>query len=107
MIAGFLRYLLVIFFIFSVMEKAGVSVLSLLNVNNKELSEKLFDEEEDASARAESKEVAAKEYWLHYATWQLPEPYLTGERLTFASAESSMPLAYFPSVPTPPPNPIV
>lgn len=106
--AGLLRYLLITLLIFSVMEKTGISVLSLISLNGNELSEKLYnDEEETSSSRTESKETVINEFWLHHPAWMLTVPSFNAEPLTYAHADSDEHLAYFPSVPTPPPNAVI
>ncbi|RVU01230.1 hypothetical protein EOD41_04490 [Mucilaginibacter limnophilus] len=104
---AFLKYILVCFFILAILEKTGVSVLSLM-ANGKHLTEALMDDQQDDDARTanESKE-SVKEYWLFENSLDMPEPYLYCQPLTYADNVANNPLAYFPSVPTPPPNPAV
>lgn len=102
--AGFLRYLLITLLIFSVMEKTGISVLSLISTQGRELSETLYNDEEETSSRTESKEKVVSEFWLSHPVWLLPDPAFKAEPFTYARTDSDEHLAYFPSVPTPPPN---
>ncbi|RZA00122.1 MAG: hypothetical protein EOP47_14930 [Sphingobacteriaceae bacterium] len=101
---GIVKQLLIVFFIFSLLEKTGVSMLSLFVNNTPQITESLIADEEDTSAPAENKEVSVKEYWIFHPTWQLPEAGLQLAPLTYVDEESNHHLAYFPSVPTPPPN---
>ncbi|MBE9585561.1 hypothetical protein IM792_13985 [Mucilaginibacter sp. JRF] len=90
------------------MEKTGISLLSLFSTNSTELSEKLFtDDEESSSSRTESKETVVTEFWLHHPSWLLPAPHFEAQAYAYTHADSDEHLAYFPSVPTPPPNAVI
>lgn len=100
-----LRYLLTFVLIFSVMEKTGISLLSLISHTGTELSEKIYaDDEENSSSRNESKETVMNEFWLHHPEWLLPAPHFKARANTYLHTDSDDLPAYFPSVPTPPPN---
>jgi hypothetical protein len=102
---GIIKHLLIFFFIFSILEKTGVSMLALVVDNNKEIAERLVEneEEDDSTAPSENKE-ALKEYWVFQPHWQLPVPCRVIERLAYVDEENNHHLAYFPAVPTPPPD---
>lgn len=98
------KYIFVCFFIIAIMEKTGVSVLSLL-AGDKHLTECVMEEQQDDDARtANENKESVKEYWLFEHTLHLTEPYRYCQPLTYADNEANNHLAYFPSVPTPPPN---
>lgn len=100
----FVKYLLVCFFIMAIMERTGISLLSLMD-NGKQLTECLMEEQQDDDARAANEiKESVKEYWLFESTLYMPEPYVYCQPLTYADNEANNHLAYFPSVPTPPPN---
>ncbi|RCH55624.1 hypothetical protein DJ568_06980 [Mucilaginibacter hurinus] len=84
------------------MEKTGISVLSLIVDNGYHLTEVAFEEAEEKGA-SETKE-GVKEYWLFHPDIKLPLPYTEPKPMNFAGVNSNLHLAYFPSVPTPPPN---
>lgn len=101
---GIIKHLLIFFFIFSILEKTGVSVLALVVDNSKYIAECIAENETEESSNAPESKEAIKEYWLFQQALHLPEPYVLIQPLSYADEESNQHLAYFPAVPTPPPD---
>jgi len=101
--AGLLKYLFVCLFIFTVMERTGFSVVSILMQHS---SHALTFSEPDGSAQEQenSKESSPKEFWFITNEYDVPAPPANTGAQKIRPEDCRFSLIYYPSVPTPPPN---
>ncbi|WP_345211552.1 hypothetical protein [Mucilaginibacter gynuensis] len=92
-------------FAFSVMEKPITSVAMMLAAHDTCVTDcPADDEESEAANRNEAKESPAKEFLPVYSYTGQTLVLIDCELLKYAGEENHNHLAYFPAVPTPPPD---
>ncbi len=103
-----LKYLFVFVCLFSIMEKTGISVVSLFSHIRISLAEQAAEKQaNDSSENNEAKQVEVKEYWAVHADANFSLPHISFGTVCFSRETSRQHYNWCPPVPTPPPNAIV
>ena len=101
---GKIKYLFVLTCLFCIMQKTGISALSVfshIKITDVELA---AEKQTDDSENKEAKQVELKEYWAVPSDSLLVPLLLHSDRLMFASYAESQHLSWYPPVSTPPPD---
>lgn len=100
-----IKQIFVFLFLFAILEKAEVSVVSVILSDNSINKNVLLDDAENTSNKeSETKEQSSKDYWNCSFCYNIAEPMVDySEDLHIRNDQFSHSL-FYPSVPTPPPD---
>lgn len=99
------KQIFVFLFLFIILERAGVSVVSTIISSTTVNNELINTEAENTAKEAESiKDSSLKEYWTCSLLYRVPDPLHPYKQKVHISKEEIYALLFFPSIPTPPPD---
>ncbi|WP_407426104.1 hypothetical protein [Arcticibacter sp.] len=101
----FSKFIVLSLLIFAVLEKSGVSVMSLILADRAHAFEMVLSDPETNAKEAENtKEVSAKEVWLSDGEESMLSPICKSLFRQPAISRDFQIVPFYPSIPTPPPN---
>lgn len=101
----FERFIILSLLIFAVLEKSGVSVMSLILAERHPAYEMvLADTEQNAKENENAKESSVKEVWLSDDGNSILSPVCKYVFRQPTISRNFQPITFYPSIPTPPPN---
>lgn len=99
------KFTILIILIFAVLEKSGVSAMSLIIADTTPALEKILSDSDAGTKEAESvKESTVKEVWVPMSGQFSPSPVCKSLFRQPSISRDDRELCFYPAIPTPPPN---
>lgn len=100
-----IKYLMVVICLFSIMEKTGISAISLFaKIHLTTANTQAGKESNDNTESRETKTAEVKEYWAAVTDHNVLSPAIHIQKIKYYSKATTLHLNWCPPVATPPPN---